>query len=62
MSFTISALLLFGLLLGMLIRSKAVGTPSAIVAMLFGFYLARTGAASSIDQIMSALASAIPDI
>lgn len=62
MSFTISALLLFGLLLAMLIRSKAVGAGTAIVATLFGFYLARTGAAPAVDQIMSALADAIPNI
>lgn len=62
MSFSISALLLFGLLLAMLIRSRAVGAGTAIVATLFGFYLARTGAAPAIDQIMAALAGAIPDL
>lgn len=62
MSFSISALLLFGLLLAMLIRSKAVGAGTAVVAALFGFYLARTGAAPAIDTIMAALAGAIPDL
>ncbi|MGP8300181.1 hypothetical protein ACTPOK_20070 [Streptomyces inhibens] len=62
MSFTISAILLFGLLLAMLVRSKAVGAGSAIVAVLFGYYLSRTPAAAAIDQVMSSLAHAIPNI
>lgn len=45
MTFTISALLLFGLLLFMLIRSKSVGGVAAIVAVLFGYYLSHTPAA-----------------
>ncbi|MDT3395225.1 hypothetical protein RKE29_00920 [Streptomyces sp. B1866] len=60
MTFTISALLLFGILLAMLVRSKAVGVGTAVITTLFGFYLARTGAAESIDQIMADLANAIP--
>jgi len=62
MSFTLSALVLFGLLLFMLIRSKAVGAATAIVAALFGFYLSRSAAAPAVDQIIAALASAIPDL
>ncbi len=62
MSFSISALLLFGLLLGMLIRSKSVGAGAAIVAVLFGYYLSHTPAAPAIDQVMAALADAIPDM
>lgn len=62
MSFSISALLLFGLLLAMLIRSKAVGAGSAIVAALFGFYLSRTPAASAIDQVMAAIGNALPSV
>ncbi|GAA0462593.1 hypothetical protein ACFQ2B_37325 [Streptomyces stramineus] len=62
MSFSISALLLFGLLLAMLIRSKSLGIGSALVAVLFGYYLSRTGAAAPIDQVMGALGDAIPDL
>lgn len=60
MSFSISALAFFGLLLAMLIRSKSVGIGAAAVAMLFGFYLSRTGASAPIDQVMSAIGNAIP--
>ncbi|MGW1076547.1 hypothetical protein [Streptomyces sp. NPDC002537] len=60
MSFSISALAFFGLLLAMLIRSKSVGLGAAAVAVLFGYYLSRTGATTSIDQVMSAIGGAIP--
>jgi hypothetical protein len=59
---TVSALALFGLLLLLLLRYKSLGAGAAIVAVLFGFYLARTGAASSIDQLMSAVGSAVHSI
>ncbi|WP_171166819.1 hypothetical protein [Streptomyces sp. I05A-00742] len=59
---TISALALFGVLLALLIRFKAVGIGAAAVAVLFGFYLSRTGAAGSIDQIMTALSGAVRDL
>ncbi|QLE73972.1 hypothetical protein FGW37_22450 [Streptomyces rectiverticillatus] len=62
MSFSISALVLFGLLLAMFIRSKSVGIGGATVAILFGYYLSRTGAAGSIDQVMSSIGHAIPSI
>ncbi|OII67465.1 hypothetical protein [Streptomyces sp. CC77] len=62
MSFSISALLLFGLLLAMLIRSKAVGAGSALVALLFGYYLSRTPAAPAIDQVMAAIGNALPNV
>ncbi|MFF6955396.1 hypothetical protein [Streptomyces sp. NPDC008317] len=60
MAFSISALALFGVLLALLMRYRAVGAGAAAVALLFGFYLARSNAAPSIDQIMSALRDAIP--
>lgn len=62
MFLTISALALLGLLLALLLRFKALGIGAAVVALLFGFYLSRTGAAESIDQIMTALANAVRDI
>ncbi|MFF7155725.1 hypothetical protein [Streptomyces sp. NPDC008139] len=61
MAFSISALALFGVLLALLMRYRAVGAGAAVVALLFGFYLARSSAAPSIDQIMSALRDAIPN-
>ncbi|MGW6456283.1 hypothetical protein ACWF94_10215 [Streptomyces sp. NPDC055078] len=55
MIFSVSALALSGIFLFVLLRYKALGAVSAVVALLFGFYLARSDAASSIDQIMSAI-------
>ena len=60
MAFSISALVLFGLLLALLMRYRALGAGAAVVALLFGFYLARSSAADSVDQLMSALRDAIP--
>ncbi|MEU2505997.1 hypothetical protein ABZ621_14935 [Streptomyces sp. NPDC007863] len=62
MTLAISALLLFGALLVLLIRSKSVGGAAALIAVLFGYYLSRTPAAPAIDSVMSALADAIPDM
>ncbi|MEV8353954.1 hypothetical protein AB0R12_00325 [Streptomyces niveus] len=61
MVLTISALALLGLFLVLLLRFKSLGVGAALVAVLFGFYLARTGAADSVDQIMTALSDAIRD-
>ncbi|WP_329133962.1 hypothetical protein OG552_17480 [Streptomyces sp. NBC_01476] len=60
MAFTLSALVLFGVLLALLMRYRAVSAGAAIVALLFGFYLARSGAAPSVDHIMTALRDAVP--
>jgi hypothetical protein len=59
MFLTISVLALLGLLLALLLRFKSLGIGAAAVAVLFGFYLSRTGAAESIDQVMTALAGAV---
>jgi hypothetical protein len=60
MAFSISGLVLFGLLLALLMRYRALGAGAAVVALLFGFYLARGSAADSVDQLMSALRDTIP--
>ncbi|MFC8829376.1 hypothetical protein ACFT9I_28975 [Streptomyces sp. NPDC057137] len=62
MFLTISALALTGLFLALLLRFRALGIGAAAVAVLFGFYLSRTGAADSIDQIMTALANAVRNV
>lgn len=61
MVLTVSALALLGLFLVLLLRFKSLGIGAALVAVLFGFYLARTSAADSVDQIMTALSDAIRD-
>ncbi|MEV0527080.1 hypothetical protein AB0I66_26970 [Streptomyces sp. NPDC050439] len=59
MAFSISAVVLFGFLLGLLIKFKTVGPGSAVVGVLFGYYLANSGAASTIDDLMSSLSHTI---
>ena len=62
MAVTISLALLFGLVLFMLMRFNTLGPGSAFVAVMFGFYLASTGAADTVNQLMSAIVNAIPDL
>jgi len=53
--FTVSAALLFGVVLFFLLRSRALGAGSALIAVLFGFYLASTGIAPTVNHTISAL-------
>ncbi|WP_405780853.1 hypothetical protein OG512_13700 [Streptomyces sp. NBC_01378] len=60
MAVTLSLVLLFGLFLALILRAnKSYGT--ALVAALFGFYLANTGAAGTINDLMNALVHALPN-
>lgn len=60
MAVSISLVLLFGLILTLMLRvNKGYGT--ALVAALFGFYLADSGAASTINSLVGALANALPN-
>lgn len=59
MALTISLVLLFGVLLALLIRYKALGIGAALVAVLFGFYLASTDARHTINQLTTAITRAI---
>lgn len=59
MALTIPLVLLFGVALALLIRFKAVGAGAALIAVLFGFYLASTSARHTINQLISSLAHAI---
>ncbi|WP_326712167.1 hypothetical protein OG758_25995 [Streptomyces sp. NBC_01474] len=60
MAVTISLVLLFGLFLALILRAnKSYGT--ALVAALFGFYVASTGAAGTINNLMTALVHALPN-
>jgi hypothetical protein len=62
MAVTISLLLLFGALLVILLRSKSLSFGSAFVAVMFGFYLATSGAADTVNSLMRALVDALPDL
>ncbi|MEV6755807.1 hypothetical protein [Streptomyces sp. NPDC051214] len=62
MAVTVSLVLLFGLVLFFLLRSKSLGYGSAFIAVMFGFFLASTGAAGPISELTRAVISAIPDL
>ncbi|MFD6968232.1 hypothetical protein [Streptomyces sp. NPDC059949] len=62
MAITLSLVALFGLVLFFLLRSKTLGYGSAFVAMMFGFFLASTGAAGPINELTTAVISAISDL
>ncbi|WP_327431742.1 hypothetical protein [Streptomyces sp. NBC_01236] len=62
MAVTVSMVLLFGALLALLLRSKTLGAGSAFVAAMFGFYLASSGAADTVNALMRAIAAALNNI
>ncbi|OEV02758.1 hypothetical protein [Streptomyces oceani] len=62
MAISLSLVLLLGIILVMIIRNGSMKTGPAIVAVLFGFFLASTGAAPTINDTMSSIANAINDI
>ncbi|MEU5214733.1 hypothetical protein AB0G79_00840 [Streptomyces sp. NPDC020807] len=56
---TISLIVLFGLILFFLVRSRELGAGSAFTAVMFGFLLASTGAAEPINEVTASLADAL---
>ncbi|MFB7370341.1 hypothetical protein ACFC0D_10910 [Streptomyces sp. NPDC056222] len=62
MAVTVSLVLLFGLVLFFLLRSKTLGYGSAFVAAMFGFFLASTGASGPINELATAVINAIPNL
>ncbi|MFF7375686.1 hypothetical protein ACFY96_10515 [Streptomyces massasporeus] len=62
MVITIPLVLLFAALALLLLRLKAVGAGAAVVVALFGFYLANTGAADTVNQLVAAVTGALADI
>lgn len=62
MAVTVSLVALFGLVLFFLLRSKTLGYGSAFVAVMFGFFLASTGAAGPMNELTTALINAIPEM
>ncbi|MFD4593349.1 hypothetical protein [Streptomyces rubiginosohelvolus] len=62
MAVTVSLVLLFGLVLFFLLRSKSLGAGSAFIAVMFGFFLASTGASGPINELTAAAINAIPDL
>ncbi|MHC0431488.1 hypothetical protein ACX6XY_15020 [Streptomyces sp. O3] len=62
MAVTVSLALLFGLILFGLIRNRDVGPIAASVAVLFGFFLASTGAADPINNFARAVVGAVQQL
>lgn len=54
--------LLFAVILVVMIRGGSIKAGPAIVAVLFGFFLASTGMAPSINRFMDSLADTINQI
>jgi hypothetical protein len=62
MAVTVSLVALFGLVLFFLLRSNTLGYGSAFVAVMFGFYLASTGAADVVTEMTVAVVGALGKI
>jgi hypothetical protein len=62
MAVTVSLVALFGLVLFFLLRSNTLGYGAAFIAVMFGFFLASTGASGPINQLARAVIDAIPQL
>ncbi|MBK3528361.1 hypothetical protein ABZ329_05085 [Streptomyces rubiginosohelvolus] len=62
MAISLSMVLLFAVILVVMIRSGSIKPGPAIVAVLFGFFLASTGMAPSINRFMNSVADTINQI
>ncbi|MEU2231868.1 hypothetical protein [Streptomyces vietnamensis] len=62
MAVTISLVVLFGLVLFFLLRSKTLGAGSAFIAVMFGFFLASTGASKPINQLTESLIQTVSNL
>ncbi|MDX2938308.1 hypothetical protein [Streptomyces ipomoeae] len=61
MDITISLVLLLAVGVALLLRFRAVGAGAAVVVALFGFYLADTDAADTVNQLVTAVTGALAD-
>ncbi|MEU3492198.1 hypothetical protein ABZ747_01725 [Kitasatospora cineracea] len=62
MVFTISAVALFGILLALMLRFRAVSPGAAAVAALFGYFAASTGIAPVVNSTITNLLHALPGL
>ncbi|MBB5117796.1 hypothetical protein AF335_04555 [Streptomyces eurocidicus] len=62
MTLTIPLILLLAVGVVLLLRFKAVGAGAAVAITLFGFYLAHTGAADTVNQLVTAVTDAMPGV
>ncbi|MBV7651044.1 hypothetical protein [Streptomyces albidoflavus] len=61
MEITISLVLLLAVGVALLLRFRAVGVGAAVVVALFGFCLAGTDAADTVNQLVTAVTGALAD-
>jgi hypothetical protein len=59
---SLSVVLLLAIILVVMVRGGSIKAGPAIVAVLFGFFLASTGMAPSINRFMNSLAEMINSI
>ncbi|WP_431951748.1 hypothetical protein [Actinacidiphila sp. bgisy167] len=62
MAISLSVVVLLAVIMVVLIRGKSLKVGPAIVAALFGFFLASTGMAPSISRFLDSLADTINQI
>ncbi|MDH6118777.1 hypothetical protein [Kitasatospora sp. GAS204B] len=62
MALSVSALVLFGIILIIFIRNKQIKIPHAILAALFGFMLNQSTAAKPIQDFLSTMAKTLSNI
>ncbi|GAA2662776.1 hypothetical protein GCM10010400_22450 [Streptomyces aculeolatus] len=62
MNLTISVVLLAGIALAVVLRLKSATLTGAVIAVLFGFYLADTDAAPTVNELVTAIADAVRGI
>ncbi|WP_274558416.1 hypothetical protein [Streptomyces spiramyceticus] len=62
MAISLSAVLLLAIVLVVLIRGGSIKAGPAVVAVLFGFFLASTGMAPSINRFLDSIADTINQI
>ncbi|GHG69226.1 hypothetical protein [Streptomyces griseocarneus] len=62
MAISLSVVLLLAIILVVMIRSNNIKAGPAIVAILFGFFLASTGMAPSIHRFLDSIAQTINGI
>ncbi|GAA3063986.1 hypothetical protein GCM10020000_54420 [Streptomyces olivoverticillatus] len=62
MAISLSVVLLLAIILVVMIRSNNIKAGLAIVAILFGFFLASTGMAPSIQRFLNSIAETINTI
>ncbi|MCM2391928.1 hypothetical protein [Streptomyces albipurpureus] len=62
MAISLSVVVLLGIIMVVMIRSGSLKGGPSIVAVLFGFFLASSGMAPSINRFLTSIADTINDI